>query len=254
MANKHTIEELRQRQALPLEAKIQMTYARVKDWIDAYGEQGVYISFSGGKDSTVLLDLVRNRFGYSDVKAVFVDVPTQFPELRQFVKTFENVDVIKPKISFMEVCEKYGFPLISKEVSEAVWGARRYLEDLASKGELPTEVIGGGGDTGTNTNEFAESGNGRTGGYAQFLRKVLGAGEYSKRTEGTSEDLSEQLADLLNERMLNHSGGRNKNLATMLGWITKDKDHPIKANIPSQDKSRFSAERYKFFLEAPFEI
>ena len=129
MANKHTIEELRQRQALPLEAKIQLTYARVKDWIDAYGEQGVHVSFSGGKDSTVLLDLVRNRFGYSDVKAVFVDVPTQLPELRQFVKTFDNVDIVKPKINFMQVCEKYGFPLISKEVSETVAGARTYLRE-----------------------------------------------------------------------------------------------------------------------------
>lgn len=145
MANKHTIEELRQRQALPLEAKIQMTYARVKDWIDAYGEQGVYISFSGGKDSTVLLDLVRNRFGYSDVKAVFVDVPTQLPELRQFVKTFDNIDIIKPKINFMQVCEKYGFPLISKEVAEAVYGARIYLKELNAKGLLPTDIVGGGG-------------------------------------------------------------------------------------------------------------
>lgn len=144
MANKHTIEELRQRQALPLEAKIQMTYARVKDWIDAYGEQGVYISFSGGKDSTVLLDLVRNRFGYSDVKAVFVDVPTQLPELRQFVKTFDNIDIIKPKINFMQVCEKYGFPLISKEVAEAVYGARIYLKELNAKGLLPTDIVGGG--------------------------------------------------------------------------------------------------------------
>ena len=132
---KHTIEELRQRQALPLEAKIEMSYARVRDWVDAYGIQGVYISFSGGKDSTVLLDLIRNRYGYPDMKAVFVDVPTQFPELRQFVKTFDNVDIIKPKISFMEVCEKYGFPLISKEVSESVEGARKYLKSIIAEAE-----------------------------------------------------------------------------------------------------------------------
>lgn len=40
----------------------------------------------------------------------------------------------------------------------------------------------------------------------------------------------------------------------MLGMLTKDKDHPIKANIPSGERSNFSLEHYKFFLEAPFEI
>ena len=40
----------------------------------------------------------------------------------------------------------------------------------------------------------------------------------------------------------------------MLGMLTKDKDHPIKANIPDRDRSMFSQEKYKYFLNAPFEI
>ena len=127
MANKHTLAELKQWQALPLSIKIRMTETRIRGWVHEYGEDGVYVSFSGGKDSTVLLDIVRNRCGYKNIPAVFVDVPTQYPELRDFVKTFDNVEILKPKISFMEVCEKYGFPLISKETSESVQAARKYL-------------------------------------------------------------------------------------------------------------------------------
>ena len=123
---KHTIDELRQWQALPLSVKIRMTKRRIRDWINEFGQDGVYVSFSGGKDSTVLLDLVRQD--YPDTKAVFVDVPTQYPELKQFVMAFENVDIVKPKISFSEVCEKYGFPLISKEVSEKAMYAKKYLK------------------------------------------------------------------------------------------------------------------------------
>ena len=115
---KHTMTDLLQMQALPLEAR--MTMVRVQGWINEYGRDGVYISFSGGKDSTVLMDIIRNRMGY-DIPAVFADVPTQFPELRDFATSFENVEVVRPHLSFMEVCEKYGFPLISKDVAQCLY-------------------------------------------------------------------------------------------------------------------------------------
>lgn len=62
MGNKHTLSDLYQMQAMPLSAKIRMTKYRIKQWIDKYGEEGVYVSFSGGKDSTVLLDIVRQDY------------------------------------------------------------------------------------------------------------------------------------------------------------------------------------------------
>ena len=36
--------------------------------------------------------------------------------------------------------------------------------------------------------------------------------------------------------------------------LTNNPEHPIKANIPDKDRSIFSLEKYKFFLESPFEI
>lgn len=60
--SKHTIGDLYQMQSLPLSAKIRMTEYRIRQWIDYYGEDGVYTGFSGGKDSTVLLHMIRKIY------------------------------------------------------------------------------------------------------------------------------------------------------------------------------------------------
>jgi len=124
----HTMQELKQFQAMPLEVKVMMSKVRIRDWVDYYGKDGVYVSFSGGKDSTVLLHLVREL--YPDVPAVFVDTGLEYPEIRNFVKTFDNVTWLKPKMNFRQVIDKFGYPMISKEVSNCVCGARKYLTEL----------------------------------------------------------------------------------------------------------------------------
>ena len=118
-------------QALPLKVKVEKTKQRIREWVDTFGEDGVYISFSGGKDSTVLLYLVREL--YPNIPAVFCDTGLEYPEIREFVKGFENVEWIKPKMNFRQVIEKYGYPFISKEVAECVYGARKYLRHLESQ-------------------------------------------------------------------------------------------------------------------------
>lgn len=106
--------QLKQRQSLPLKAKIILSKQRIKDWHD-YWHGLVYVSFSGGKDSTVLLDLVRDL--YPNTPAVFIDTGLEYPEIRDFVKTIENVIWVKPKMSFNKVIERYGYPVLSKKIS-----------------------------------------------------------------------------------------------------------------------------------------
>ena len=113
-----TIEDLRYFQSLPLDIKVAMTQTRLREWVNHYGVSGVYISFSGGKDSTVLLHIARQI--YPDIKAVFVDTGLEYPEIRQFVKTFDNVEIVRPKKTFQQVICDCGYPMISKTVSHGV--------------------------------------------------------------------------------------------------------------------------------------
>ena len=109
-------------QGWTLRRKIQVTQAKIIEWYQHYGGN-VSVSFSGGKDSTVLLDLARRAF--PDITAVFVDTGLEYPEIREFVKTFPNVETLHPEIPFNKVIEKYGYPVVSKEVAENIYYARR---------------------------------------------------------------------------------------------------------------------------------
>jgi 3'-phosphoadenosine 5'-phosphosulfate sulfotransferase (PAPS reductase)/FAD synthetase len=120
-------------QAWSLQRKIQVTQTRIIEWYQHYDGK-VYVSFSGGKDSTVLLDLVRRA--YPDVPAVFVDTGLEYPEIREFVRTKENVVWLHPqkynpktkqydRYSFKQVLDDFGYPVISKEVSRDIAVARR---------------------------------------------------------------------------------------------------------------------------------
>lgn len=131
MESKHTISDLYQMQSMPLSIKVRMTENRIRGWVEEYGVDGVYVSFSGGKDSTVLLDIVRKL--YPDVLAVYVDTGLEYPEIREFVKSFDNVEWLKPKKNFRQVITEYGYPFISKEVSDKVAGARRYLKSVRER-------------------------------------------------------------------------------------------------------------------------
>lgn len=135
----HTKGDLAQMQSLPLSAKILMTKRRIREWYD-YWDGQVYVSFSGGKDSTVLLHIAREL--YPDIEAVFVNTGLEYPEIQSFVKTFDNVTILRPKMRFDEVIKKYGYPIISKETSQNIYEARKNpLSRAASKFDENSEYV-----------------------------------------------------------------------------------------------------------------
>lgn len=122
----HDNKRLKELQSLNLDRKIMITQSKIIEWYNHFNGN-VYISFSGGKDSTVLLDIARKIF--PDIPAAFSNTGLEYPEVRKFARSFEKVDVVYPQMSFFDVVKTYGYPIISKEVSEAIYYARRIINN-----------------------------------------------------------------------------------------------------------------------------
>lgn len=224
---KHELWELQSMQASPLNVKVALTKQRIRDWVHEYGQDGVYVSFSGGKDSTVLLHLVREMYGDS-IPAVYCNTGLEYPEITQFVKTFDNVAIIKPKMNFFQVCEKYGFPLISKEVSECVSGARKYLKNvLTSMPENESALTDRQTDRQSQKWHYQKyrqlCGSGEyskefKGGVDRKYRKLRGIGEFNSPISGRKSTESANLAS--NPVLQNRGGGTARDFANLTGIRT----------------------------------
>lgn len=104
--------------------KVKKTLAerRIKEWYYNWDGQ-VYLSYSGGLDSTALLHMIRKTVGL-EVPAVFSNTGLEFPEIVRFARqaSGEFVEIYPrwkdgSRLTFKQVVEKYGFPLISKETA-----------------------------------------------------------------------------------------------------------------------------------------
>lgn len=116
--------------ALPLEDKALLSREKIEQWYSAWDGK-CYVSFSGGKDSTVLAylaaqELSRYRTPIYPLTLVFVNTGLEYPEIQHFVndyaawlqKQFPRIDAqlarLRPKLNIRQVVTRYGYPVIGK--------------------------------------------------------------------------------------------------------------------------------------------
>jgi 3'-phosphoadenosine 5'-phosphosulfate sulfotransferase (PAPS reductase)/FAD synthetase len=111
----------------PLEEKINYSIELIHQALHI--SKNPTISWSGGKDSTVVLHLVRQR--NPKIPIIFADLDCLFPETRDYVLRMSkewklNLHFVKSKeYNFKTLTEKYGFPLFSKNIASNVERAVR---------------------------------------------------------------------------------------------------------------------------------
>lgn len=96
-------------------------------------ETNAYISFSGGKDSTILHYLIDMALPNNRIPRVFINTGIEYNYIVSFVKELASKDdrfiIIQPTKPIKQVLEKYGYPFKSKEHS-------LYLNIYQTKGDV----------------------------------------------------------------------------------------------------------------------
>lgn len=94
---------------------------KIRQIIGKYGEENFYVSFSGGKDSTVLSALIDMALPENKIPRVYANTGIEYRLILDFVErerekphNWELV-IIKPEIPIKPMLEKEGYPFKSKE-------------------------------------------------------------------------------------------------------------------------------------------
>lgn len=78
-----------------------------------------YVSFSGGKDSTVLSDIIDRALPNNSIPRVFINTGIEYNELVKFVYEQKKIDnrivEVRSGVNILDMLEKNGYPFKSKE-------------------------------------------------------------------------------------------------------------------------------------------
>lgn len=84
-------------------------------------EHNAYLSFSGGKDSTILHHLLDKALPNNRIPRVFINTGIEYNDIVAFVTELAEHDdrfvILKPSVPIKPMLEKYGYPFKSKEHS-----------------------------------------------------------------------------------------------------------------------------------------
>lgn len=133
--------QLAQRQNLPLEVKIKLSKLKILAFEKMY-EGKIYVSYSGGKDSEVLLHLVKSVI--PSVKVVFVDNGMELDTRDHAIKKADVV--LRPKYTSSEIWNKYGIPFPSKQQAHYFYQIKN-TKSVSHKNRLLTGYMKDGSKT-----------------------------------------------------------------------------------------------------------
>ena len=126
--NKISAEQLKEYKELPLPDKIKLSKEIINDFYDNVPSDKIYISSSFGKDSIVLIDLVRGE--HPETPIVYINTGVEHPSCVELSHEYDNVIEIKPRKNIERIIDEHGYILpYGKDKTSAVAQVRKNIHD-----------------------------------------------------------------------------------------------------------------------------
>lgn len=100
---------------------------KLKEYVEFHNIplEKIVLSFSGGKDSTILLYLIKELGWIDKIHIVFSNTGMEFDAIYEFINQLKqegiNIEEVKPKTALPLIYLKYGIPIHSKYTSEMLY-------------------------------------------------------------------------------------------------------------------------------------
>ena len=96
----------------------------IRNIIKSYGEDKFYISFSGGKDSTVLHYIIDEALPENKIPRVYFNTGVEYTDILKFVRSIkkkdERIQIVNSNVHIPTMLKEKGYPFKSKDHSHKV--------------------------------------------------------------------------------------------------------------------------------------
>lgn len=100
--------------------------------VEDYEQRGIYISFSGGKDSTILHYMIDKAVPNNKIKRIYDNTGIEYPQMIKFVKNMSlkdsRIEILKPTKNIPRTLKMVGYPFKSKQHSHNLNTYRNNIE------------------------------------------------------------------------------------------------------------------------------
>jgi 3'-phosphoadenosine 5'-phosphosulfate sulfotransferase (PAPS reductase)/FAD synthetase len=110
-------------------------------------ENNAYISFSGGKDSTILHYLIDLALPNNKIPRVFINTGIEYSHIVKFIKQLaekdERIVILNSGVNIKEMLETYGYPFKSKQHSHnlAIYQRNKHVRMSANFRQRYTNLV-----------------------------------------------------------------------------------------------------------------
>lgn len=121
----------------------------IRNIIKSYGEDKFYISFSGGKDSTVLHYIIDEALPENKIPRVYINTGIEYTDILKYVRELQKkdnrIEIVNAGVHIPSMLKEKGYPFKSKEHSRKLniyqnsgntKAVERYLSGLREDGSL----------------------------------------------------------------------------------------------------------------------